>query len=64
MFLTTLTGNIAELAVQIQDLSEQRKYDAAQLVLVSLEKDVRKLRSHIDHLQLHVELQYPLEGGD
>jgi len=64
MKIMTITCNIGVLAGQIQAHSEKLNYDTAQLVLDSLEKDVRKLRKHLDLLEVLAEIRSSDFGGE
>ncbi|MBA7479198.1 hypothetical protein ES707_14630 [subsurface metagenome] len=51
MTLTNHTRRIEELAGAVTTLCDSRKYEEAHCALDDIEKKVRKLRRHIDHLQ-------------
>ena len=51
MTLTNHTQRIEELAHQVLNYADQRSYEEAHEALDEIEKEVRELRRHIDHLQ-------------
>jgi len=49
--LTNNTKRIEELAGAVMILCDNKKYEEAHVALDDIEKKVRELRRHIDHLQ-------------
>ncbi len=51
MTITNHTNRIAELAGQVQVFADKKKYPLAHSALDDIEKKIRELRRHFDHLQ-------------